>query len=186
MLFMPTQVRPVSPEVRAGLVLSWSDVRKTGATRQGRPEYEIKRKLWFRGFEVPAGFVFDVHSLPRLLRPWQPRNPAWWGPAALHDWALESGLISIKEANQLYRCAMEDLGVRWLHRTVAFTGVEFARYCFPDRITCIDPDNAPLVEAASGREMVFKEDMPGIRKAVFMAAKAAARGYLATKGVPLP
>ena len=36
------------------------------------------------------------------------------------------------------------------------------------------------------REMVFKEDMPGIRKAVFMAAKAAARGYLATKGVPLP
>jgi len=186
MLFQATQVRPVSAEVRAGLVLSWEDVRKTGATRQGRPEYEIKRKLWFRGFEVPAGFVFDVHSLPRLLRPWQPRHPQWWGPAAIHDWALESGLVSIEEANRLYMAAMQDLGVRWIHRTVAFAGVEFARLAFPNRITCIDPDNAPLVEAVSGRDMVFKEDMPSVRKAVFMAAKAAAKGYLVSKGVPLP
>ena len=186
MLFQPTPVRPVSAEVRAGLVLSWADVRKTGATRQGRPEYEIMRKLWFRGFEVPAGFVFDVHSLPRLLRPWQPRHPQWWGPAAIHDWALESGLVSIREANRLYKAAMEDLGVRFIHRTVAYTGVEFARLAFPDRITCVDPDNVPLVEAVAGRQAVFPEESPGIRKALFMAAKAAAKGYLVSKGVPLP
>jgi hypothetical protein len=143
------------------------------------------RDVWYRGFRVPAGFVFDVHSLPRVLRFWQPKNPAWWGPAALHDWALESGLISIREANRLYRDAMRDLGVRRIHRVAAFYGVEFARLAFPDRITRIDPDNAELVERVAGRAAVYSETAPSVRKFLFMAARAAVSGYIRSRGVPL-
>lgn len=186
MIWTPHYVRPATVEVARGLVLHSSEVEETGTLRQGRPEYLIKRKLWYRDFEVPAGFIFDIHSLPRPLRLWQPKHPQWWGPAAIHDWALESGLISLKEANQLYKAAMQDLGVMWLHREVAFAGVEFARHAFPDRITRIDPDNADLVEAVAGREAVYHERGPGLRRALFMAAKFAATGYLRSKGIPLP
>jgi hypothetical protein len=185
MLFTPQDVRPVSMEVLRGLVLGPDEVEPTGTTRQGRPEYRILRDVWYKGFTVPAGFVFDVHSLPRVLRFWQPRSPAWWGPPALHDWALESGLISIREANRLYRDAMRDLGVRRIHRVTAFAGVEFARLAFPDRITRIDPDNAELVERHAGREAVYSESAPSARKFLFMAARAAVGGYIRSRGVPL-
>jgi hypothetical protein len=185
MFFTPQEVRPSSPGVALGLVLSIHDIEETGTTRQGRPEYRLLRRVWYKDFEVPAGFIFDVHSLPRLLRFWQPRNPAWWGPPALHDWALESGLISIKEANELYRSAMEDLGVRPIHRFAAYRGVEIGRRFFPDRITRIDPDNADLVEQIAGREAVYHERNAGVRRVLFKAAKFAATGYLRSRGVTL-
>lgn len=185
MFFTPREVRPVSMDVRIGLVLSPQDIEETGTLRQGRPEYRLLRSLVYRDFHVPAGFVFDVHSLPRALRFWQPKNPAWWGPAALHDWALESGLITIKEANEIYKAAMEDLGVRWIHREVAYTGVEIGRKFFPDRITRIDPDNADLVEAIAGREAVFPERKGRLRKVAFRALRTAGGLYLKSKGIGL-
>lgn len=186
MFWTPQYVRPATLEVARGLVLHPSEVEETGTLRQGRPEYRILRRLWYRDFVVPEGFIFDIHSLPRPLRIWQPRHPQWWGPAAIHDWALESGLISLRDANRLYKAAMQDLGVMWIHREVAFAGVEFARHAFPDRITRIDPDNADLVEAVAGREAVYHERGAGVRKALFMAAKFAASGYLKSRGIMLP
>ena len=183
MFLTAKEVRPVSLEVANGLVLFPHDVEPTGTTRQGRPEYRILRRLWYRDFEVPAGFVFDVHSLPRPLRLWQPENPSWWGPPALHDWALESGLVTIKEANDLYLGAMEDLGVKWIHRTVAYQGVEIGRRFFPERITRVDPHNAELVERIAGREAVFPERGARIRSLAFKAIRMAASGYLKTKGI---
>lgn len=182
-IFVPREVQPASMEIAQGLVLRWEDVEETGTLRQGRPEYIIKRKLWYQGFEVPAGFRFDVHSLPRPIRIWQPQRPMWWGPAAIHDWALESGLVSIKEANLLYLGAMRDLGVKPLHRGVAFAGVEFARHFFPDRISEIDPHNVELVEQYAGREAVFPEEGARRRKLIFGALKFAAGGYLKSKGI---
>lgn len=178
---VPKEVQPASMEIARGLVLTWDDVEETGTLRQGRPEYIIKRKLWYQGFEVPAGFRFDVHSLPRPIRIWQPERPMWWGPAAIHDWALESGLVSIKEANLLYLGAMRDLGVKPLHRGVAFAGVEFARHFFPNSITEIDPHNVELVEQYAGREAVFPEEGARRRKLIFGALRMAAGGYIKAK-----
>lgn len=187
----PREPTTTDPDIIVGLILSWGDVERnidpgTGQPtfRQGRPEWRLKRPVVYRGFMVPEGFVFDVHSLPRLLRPWQPENPAWWGPPALHDWALESGLLSLKEANALYLAAMEDLGVKWIHRMAAFAGVEFARHMFPERITRVDPANAALVEEVSGRQAVYPEEKAALRKFVFRAVRTGARIYL-TKGVGL-
>jgi hypothetical protein len=186
MFSTPHYVRPANDEVARGLILEPEDVEKTGTFRQGRPEFRILREVWYRDFTVPAGFVFDVHSLPRLLRFWQPKHVQWWGPPALHDWALESGLISLKEANALYLAAMTDIGVLPVHRIAAFQGVEFARRFFPDRITQIDPDNADLVARLAGRQAVYHEGGASVRKAVFVAAKWAATGYLRSKGITLP
>lgn len=188
----PREPTTTDPDIKVGLILSWADVErnidpitKKPTFRQGRPEWRLLRPVVYRGVMVPAGFVFDVHSLPRPLRPWQPENPAWWGPAALHDWLLESGLVPIEEANAIYLAAMEDLGVKWIHRTAAYAGVEFARHVFPARITRIDPDNAALVEAVAGREAVYPERRAVLRKAVFRAVRTGAGIYLKTKGVGL-
>lgn len=185
MFLTPREPTVTDPDIRIGLVLEPHEVRATGTTRQNRPEYELLRPVVYRGFMVPAGFVFDVHSLPRPLRPWQPENPAWWGPPALHDWALESGKLPLKEANALYLASMEDLGVKWIHRTAAYAGVEFARHFFPERITRIDPANAELVERIAGRQAVYPERKAGFRKAVFRAVRAGAGIYLKSKGIGL-
>lgn len=184
MFFTPMMPTVTDPDIRIGLVLEPGDVEATGTYRQGRPEYRLLRPVVYRGHVVRAGFVFDVHSLPHLLRFWQPKNPAWWGAAALHDYLLETGQVSIKEANAVYLAAMEDLGVKWIHRTAAFAGVEFARHVFPERITRIDPANAALVEEVSGRQAVYPEEKAALRKFVFRAVRTGARIYL-TKGVGL-
>lgn len=181
MFLAPRDVQPASLEIARGLVLRVEDVKETGTLRKGRPEYRILRKLWYRDFTVPEGFVFDIHSLPRPIRIWQPERPMWWGPAAIHDWALESGLVSIKEANLLYLHAMRDLGVKPLHRGVAYAGVEFARHAFPDSIVEIDPHNVELVEKYAGREAVFPEKGARRRKLIFGAIRMAAGGYIKAK-----
>lgn len=191
MFFTPMMPDVKDPDIKHGLVLSPGDIVATGTFRQRRPEYELLRPVVFKGFLVPGrtdehpGFIFDVHSLPHALRFWQPKHPAWWGAAALHDYALESGKLSIKEANDLYLEAMEALGVKWIHRTLAYRGVEFARHAFPDRITRIDPSNAELIQRESGREAIFPEKRERRRKLVFMAVRTAGSLYLKTKGIGL-
>ncbi|MGB3625394.1 MAG: DUF1353 domain-containing protein [Henriciella sp.] len=178
----PRPVRPANSEVEAGLVLSFKDVRRTGTLRQGRPEWELLRPVWFEGFKVPAGFVFDVHSLPLLLRYRQPKNPAWWGPPALHDWALESGTLSLKEANGLYLRAMRAIGVTPHHRFFAYAGVEIGRRLFPERITRIDPDNVELIRETTGREPQQTEATGALRKQAFRSISLIGRTWLASKG----
>lgn len=188
MFFMPMEPTTQDIDIRMGLILSWDSVERhvdpitqQPTFRQGRPEWRLLQPVVYRGVIVRAGFVFDVHSLPRLLRPWQPENPAWWGPAALHDYLLETGLVSIKEANALYLAAMEDLGVRWIHRTVAYAGVEFARHAFPGRITRIDPANIELVEAVAGRQAIYPEARAGLRDFALRAIRTGAGVYIKSK-----
>lgn len=182
-----SEVKPINDEVADGLIGTEVDFEPTGTLRQGRPEYRTLRDFWFDGVVVPKGFVFDVHSLPILLRHRQPKNPEWWGPALIHDWCLESGVVSIAEANSLYLRAMRAIGVMPHHRFVAHTGVEIARHAFPDRITKVDPANWDMIEEVSGSRAMRKEDgRKRRRKMAFMAVRKAASVYLATKGIALP
>lgn len=181
-MFGPISVRPASPSVADGLVLTPADVRRTGTRRQGRPEWELLRPVWFEDFTVPEGFVFDVHSLPWLLRYRQPKDPAWWGPPALHDWALESGTLSLKDANGIYLRSMRAIGVRPHHRFFAYAGVEIGRYFFPERITRVDPDNVDLIEAATGERPFLDERQASLRKAAFGTLTRLGRAWLTSKG----
>lgn len=182
-----TKVQPINDEVAEGLIGTEADFEETGTFRQGRPEYRTLRPFWFDNVTVPAGFVFDVHSLPILLRHRQPKDPSWWGPALIHDWCLESGVVSIAEANSLYLRAMRAIGVMPHHRFVAHAGVEVARHAFPDRITKVAPANWEMIEEVAGSRAIRREDgSKRRRKLAFMAVRKAASIYLATKGISLP
>lgn len=72
--------------------------------------------------EVPAGFVTDFASIPRLLRPFIPINGAHRLPALLHDYLYESaGRIETEtqgalwyaksDADNLFKQAMLEEGV---------------------------------------------------------------------------
>lgn len=177
--------KPLNEAIRQGLVGTADDFEPTGTKRQGRPEYRTRREFFYKSQTIPEGFIFDVHSLPRFLRPWQPKNPAWWGPPLLHDWLLESGGVSLKTANNLYYCAMEDIGVSWHHRTIAYRGVEFARRFFPDRIRRVDPDNAELIERVTGHKPVNEMPHPGLRAIAHTALRSGGLMMLRSKGLPV-
>jgi hypothetical protein len=64
--------------------------------------------------EVPAGFVTDLTSIPRIL--WVASTPADWPEAAvLHDWGYRDAHLPKDVADRVYREVMETLkasGVR--------------------------------------------------------------------------
>lgn len=179
----PARPTPVSQEVADGLIGTRSDFKPTGTSRQGRPEYRTQRAFWYKGHTIPAGFVFDIHSLPRVLRPWQPKSVTWWGPPLLHDWLLESGSTSLKEANKLYLQAMRDIGVSPQHRFVAYRGVEIGRRLFADRVSRIDPDNIELISSTTGRQSVINESTAARRKTLFHAVKRIGELHLKSRGI---
>ncbi|MHA7900764.1 MAG: DUF1353 domain-containing protein [Henriciella sp.] len=140
--------------------------------------------MQFYGHVIPAGFVFDVHSLPHILRGWQPKNPVWWIPPLGHDWLLESSAVPIFEANRLYRQAMRDIGVARHHIFAGFQGVEFGRKFFPGRITRVDPDNVELIQRVTGKFVGDRADKPAPdRSALLSAAKTLGTIALRSKGV---
>lgn len=186
MLFSPKFPKPASTTVAAGLIRSATDFELTSTKRKGLPERRlIGEPISYRGLEVPRGFVSDNHSLPWPLRLYQPKAPEWWGPAWLHDYALESRALSIKQANNLYYSAMEDIGVAWHHRTVAFRGVEFARRFFPERIRRVDPDNVELLEERLGHPITEETPHPVMRAVLRKALFSSGRMALRSNGVPV-
>ncbi len=75
------------------------------------------------GFEVPAGFVTDLTSSPRLV--WAV-FPKWGvhGPAAiLHDWLYYSGIVDRVQADAIFFDAMGACGVIPWKRRAMFAGV---------------------------------------------------------------
>jgi hypothetical protein len=72
---------------------------------------------------VPAGFVTDFFSIPRLARwlypkVWSDANAA----AGLHDWGLQRG-IDRQKCDRVLLTAMRDLGVSAARRRVVYSGV---------------------------------------------------------------
>lgn len=183
-MFRPRQPVPQTLFASENLIGRPDMFEATGTTRQGRPEYRLLEDVQFYKWTIPAGFVFDIHSLPRLLRGWQPKSPAWWIPALGHDWLLASGLASLKEANRAYLQAMRDIGVAGHHRFIGFKGVELGRYFFPDRISQVDPDNIALIERVTGQPVGLRvSDGAPSRAALFQAVRTVSVLTLKSKGV---
>jgi len=103
-LEMPV-VRPVQGTMKAQVVESYSV-----ATRE-------------RIVIVPAGFITDWASVPRLFwRMFPPWGP--WSPAALvHDWLYFTGEVGRKEADKVFLDVMARIGVPWLTRHLMYRGV---------------------------------------------------------------
>lgn len=72
---------------------------------------------------VPAGFITDLASLPRLVRPVLDRNGLSRRPAVLHDWLYCSKQGSRADADRLFRKALKAEGMGRLARWSMYIGV---------------------------------------------------------------
>jgi hypothetical protein len=76
---------------------------------------------------VPAGFVTDLASVPRILTNIVPADGPWVKAAVIHDYLYAThginGLYTRKQADGILREAMGVLGVSPFYRTVIYSGV---------------------------------------------------------------
>jgi len=84
--------------------------------------WQLDEPLTYRGntdtFTVPAGFVTDFASVPRVVTWLLPRYGAYTKAAILHDFLWRQDDVTKNDADGLFRRAMRELGVsiprRWM------------------------------------------------------------------------
>jgi hypothetical protein len=72
---------------------------------------------------VPVGFETDFASIPRFLWAIYPPAGKWGKAAVVHDWLYASGDRTRLECDEIFKDAMEILGVPWLRRQVMYRAV---------------------------------------------------------------
>jgi hypothetical protein len=77
-------------------------------------------------FTVPAGFVTDFASVPRIFFWLLPSYGAYTKAAILHDFLIDTKAVSRADADGLFRRAMRELGVPFIRRWMMWAGVRAA------------------------------------------------------------
>lgn len=72
---------------------------------------------------VPAGFVTDFASIPRLFWRLEPPLGRAGKAAVIHDWLYSNKLRTREEADKIFRQAMGDLGVPVIKRRLMWAAV---------------------------------------------------------------
>ncbi|MBF6213169.1 DUF1353 domain-containing protein [Nocardia puris] len=92
--------------------------------------WRLTEPLVYRGavdeFTVPAGFRTDFASVPRALVWLIPRIGAYTRAAILHDYLLQSKVVSTVDADGLFRRCLRELGVSFARRWMMWAGVRVA------------------------------------------------------------
>lgn len=70
--------------------------------------------------QVPAGFITDLASSPRIFWPILPPHGQYAKAAILHDWMYATAIGSKRYADDVFLEAMEVLGVARWRRTVMY------------------------------------------------------------------
>jgi Protein of unknown function (DUF1353) len=99
--------------------------------------------LVYRGrrdrFVVPAGFRTDFASVPRVVAWLVPRYGAYTLAVILHDWlvdeGIDSGAVTARQADGLFRRVMRESGVPVLRRWLMWAGVRWGALTDPRRRT---------------------------------------------------
>lgn len=120
------------------------DNRDAPAIRAGRSLWAIERPLTYRtgpGDEtitVPAGYVTDLASIPRVVWSFYPPDGPWVKAAVVHDflydtqgdgrWNKARGVVrarrySRKESDDVLREGMADRGIGWWQQFVIWSSV---------------------------------------------------------------
>ncbi|EMZ2673947.1 DUF1353 domain-containing protein [Salmonella enterica] len=83
--------------------------------------------------EVPAGFVTDLASVPRIFWTILPPDGKYAKAAIIHDWMYDNALRTKKEADKIFLDGMTVLGVPKWKRTVMYWAVRwFGRGMYRD------------------------------------------------------
>ncbi|WP_378739510.1 DUF1353 domain-containing protein [Nocardia brasiliensis] len=77
-------------------------------------------------FVIPAGFRTDFASVPRALVWLIPRYGAYTRAAILHDYLRSANVVSIADADGIFRRCLQELGVSVPRRWMMWAGVRLA------------------------------------------------------------
>lgn len=72
---------------------------------------------------VPRGFITDLASIPRIFHSLIPQHGSHSPAAILHDYLYATQEMSRSKADQLFRDAMEDIGVNPVRRYAMYLAV---------------------------------------------------------------
>jgi hypothetical protein len=80
-------------------------------------------------YVVPAGYVTDFASVPRVMWWFAPQSGRWNAAAIIHDWLitdlLPTGAIRSAEVDKTFRSALAELGVPFAKRWLMWAGVRW-------------------------------------------------------------
>lgn len=77
-----------------------------------------------RDYTVPAGFEFDGDSVPRIpFVYWLTKGRSGLKAPCLHDWLYFKQPVTRRQADKIYLIMMRHYGVRWIWRSLHYTGV---------------------------------------------------------------
>ncbi|MCM6773254.1 DUF1353 domain-containing protein [Nocardia sp. CDC159] len=92
--------------------------------------WRVREPIVYQGrqqrFVIPAGFLTDFASVPRVLVWLIPRYGAYTRAAILHDYLCQSGVVSLRDADGLFRRVLREAGVSLPQRWMMWTGVRAA------------------------------------------------------------
>ncbi|EFR3310104.1 DUF1353 domain-containing protein [Salmonella enterica] len=84
--------------------------------------------------EVPAGFVTDLASVPRIFWTLLPPDGKYAKAAIIHDWMYDNALRTKKEADLIFLDGMTVLGVPKWKRIIMYYAVRlFGRGSYSER-----------------------------------------------------
>jgi hypothetical protein len=103
--------------------------------------WEVVEPLVYRGrrdtFVVPAGFLTDFATVPRVVVWLIPRFGRYTLAAVLHDWLITEGIargeVSSRDADGLFRRMLRELGVPPVRHWLMWTGVRWGALVDPLR-----------------------------------------------------
>jgi hypothetical protein len=96
-------------------------------TEHSETEWRLVENLVYEGnkdtFMIPAGFITDFASVPRLLWSFFPPTGLYTKAAVLHDFLYIVQLISRKDADGIFKRVMKEAGVGRIKRYLMWKAV---------------------------------------------------------------
>jgi uncharacterized protein DUF1353 len=129
-------------------------------TRYGDDHWRLESTLIYQGekdkFIVPAGYITDFATVPRIVVWLIPRFGRYTPAAILHDWLLtDDPTISSRDKDGIFRRVLRELEVPFVMRWLMWTGVRWGALFNSDRregwhrdapvVLCVSLVAAPLV-----------------------------------------
>jgi len=88
-----------------------------------RTQWEVVVPVTLLRFEIPMGFVTDGASVPRVMWWLFPPSGRYMAAALLHDYLLQSGLVTRAQADHLFLEVMVRMDVATWRRVTMFAAV---------------------------------------------------------------
>lgn len=111
--------------------------RYVSVVQTSETSWTLNTPVRYGTWRVPAGYVTDFASVPRLVWSLVPRFGAYTAATVLHDWlitdALRRGRITSRAVDRTFREAMGDLGVSIPRRWLMWAGVRWGALVNPNR-----------------------------------------------------